>query len=133
MSEIPDYGSVSARFVAEVLNGDVDPFATLEAQGESIQMLWNILAKQGVDVWEKTPTGANKRPQGEVGTLTYYVRAVDMYNSKMLNYFTALLPDLYAYSERNTEVLDTDERERLRELIRRHEARHVEFMSKLGR
>jgi hypothetical protein len=131
MSDIPSYESASARFAAEVLNGERNPFVTLEAQGENIQMLWSILAKQGAEVWEKNSAGASKRPEGNPGSLMYYVRAVDMYNREMFNYFAAILPDLYAFSESDVETLDPAERERLRELIRRHEAEWVEFMSSL--
>jgi len=132
MSDISSYESISARFAAEVLNGDENPFHTIEGQGECIQMLWSLLAKQGIEVWAKNERGANVRPSGEVGTLVYYVNAVDQYNHKLLNYFAAILPDLHDFAEGETETLAPAERERLREIIRRHESRWVEFMTKLG-
>lgn len=123
--EKPKYNpdeSYSAYLCRLIASGDENPFWTIEAQGENIQMCWVALAKQGVEVWERTENRSPKRPQGTPGELVYHLRAVDEYNHKMLNAFSALLPDLKAASEGDMDALARI-RPQLEALAKHHQER----------
>ena len=98
------YGSGYVRAVAD---GEENPFWTLEALQEHVQMLWGILAKQGVEIWENGKRGG-ERPKGEVGTAVYHLRAVDDYSKKLFEGFAALEHVLYRASDDNVNPAEQD-------------------------
>jgi hypothetical protein len=127
--EKPQYNpdeSHSAYLCRLIAGGDENPFHTLEAQGENIQMCWVALAKQGIEVWERAEMVLPKRPQGKPGELVYHLRAAEEYNHKMLNVFSALLPDLKAASEGDIDALARI-RPQLEELAKQHQERWDAF------
>lgn len=123
-----EYSSPNAQYVDAVLRREENPFATVEALGEHIGMLWGILAKTGVEVWEQDEKGHKQRPKGKPGEAVYHLRAVDNYQQKLTNAMGALMPDLSKADEADDEAFARIETE-LIALRDRHEQRWLEFMA----
>lgn len=133
MGQLPNYESSSARFVAEVLEGSENPFWTLEAMGENMNQIYTELHKLGMDIGS-IENGRRTLPSGQSKRLMEHLQAVSDYEQKLFNYFAALLPAVYQFSDHADEQpMDADERQHLRELIRYHESKWADFMSTLGK
>jgi hypothetical protein len=121
--------SSRAKYVDDVLNGVENPFATLEALGEHVQMLWMKLGESGVNVWETDERGALHRPKGHPGEMVYHLNAVDQYRYELLNGFSALLPELHDASEGDQYALELIRSPELTSLRDRHEREWQNLMS----
>jgi hypothetical protein len=111
--------------VAAVLNGEQNPFVKLEAAAENLSTCWTVLHEMGIDTHAKERL-VNLRPDNVAhpGDIAYSLYAVERYLDEIFQYFAALLPDVYAHSEGETSIFETDEYQNmLRGLIQRHERR----------
>ena len=93
--------SYSAEYIQQLLDGEENPFWTLEALGEQANACWGALAKMGIEVIDPTPEGQRQalRPRGNPGEIIYHLRAVEEYQKKLWNAFAALLPDILDFSD----------------------------------
>jgi hypothetical protein len=116
-----DGKSHNAKLCEKIRDGEENPFWTVEALGEHVQACWGALAEMGFDVWKRDEAGrATGRPDGEVGSIIYHLKAVNEYEQRVFNYMAALLPDLYRMSEGETVGLNKLKLE-LEELAKRHQ------------
>jgi hypothetical protein len=105
--------------VLEIADGKENPFWTLEATQECLQALWGELANTGIDVWDSSE-GYLKRPKGKVGSMTYYLSAVDEKVGRLFQYFAALEHDLYLASDGDKEAFKRMQ-QRLRIIAKKHQ------------
>ncbi len=98
--------SYSAQLCEEVRDGQENPFWTIEALGEHVQACWGALGKMGIPVWKNVDSRPLERPNGEIGSITYHLKAIDEYHQKILNVVAALLPDLYAAAKGDEAALE---------------------------
>lgn len=124
MDNEPQYTSYSAQYLADIVAGKANPFATLESQSECIQAMWGALAKMGISVWDTDDKGHHIRPKGDVGSAVYYLNAVADQSQRMFEALVALNHPLYDAlengNERAFELLKP-------ELLRRAAARQADW------
>lgn len=118
------YTSYSAQYLADIAAGKENPFATLESQGECIQAMWGALAKMGIPVWDIDEKGQHTRLKGKVGSVVYYLNAIDDRSQRIFEAMVALNHPLYDALEngddRAFELLKP-------ELLRRAAARQADW------
>ena len=118
--------SFSAKTVEAVRDGEENPFWTIEAIGEHVGACWGALAKMGIKVWEDRDDKRLVRERGEVGSITYHLRAIDEYQQSVFNAIAALLPDIKRMSEGETTALNKLKLE-LTQLAERHQREWERF------
>lgn len=112
--------SHNAKLCQSIADGENNPFWTIEAVQEHINMLWSWYRKQGYEV---PPIENGKRQViGSTGDFDHELVVIGGYVQNILDMLSALMPDLYKASDGDTEALSRLE-PFLKDMRDRHESR----------